>query len=438
MIKQIARSFLRLSEKTQSIAKKEKLHSFSKLSEKTQRIIQKEKLYNCNNYEPIKVVVERAEGSYVYDVDNKKYLDCISGYSALNQGHLHPRVKKAIIDQLDRVSLTSRAMFNDQLGDACEFLCKTFSYEKAILMNTGVEAGETAIKFARKWGYERKGIPSDQAWVLFAFRNFWGRTMAACGSSEDFDRYNNFGPFGLNFELINYNDLNVLEDTFKQNKNIAAYMMEPIQGEGGVIIPDPGYLRSVRELCDRYNVLLIFDEVQTGLGRTGRLLCQDHEDVKADLVCLGKALSAGFMPVSAVLGNNKVFDCITPGTHGSTFGGNPLACVTMIESVKVLIEENMIENSKVKGDFLIKEFKKMLYKNKLVKDIRGKGLFIGVELDSKFGVKAKDLVYEFLDHGLLTKDTRSYVLRLAPALNIGDPEVDLILKGFEKVFRKYE
>ncbi len=234
---------------------------FIKLSEKSLKFMNLEKQYNCNNYDPIKVVISKAKGPYVYDVDGKKYMDCISAYSSLNQGHLHPRIKQVILNQMEKVTLTSRAVYNDKLGLANKFLCETFDYQKSLMMNTGVEAGESAIKFARRWAYEKKGVPHDQACVLFAKGNFWGRTLAACASSEDPDRYYNFGPFDLNFKLIDYNDLNQVEDQFKSNPNIAAYMLEPIQGEGGVIIPDSGYLKGVRELCDKYNVLMICDEV---------------------------------------------------------------------------------------------------------------------------------------------------------------------------------
>lgn len=413
------------------------LRKMYKISQKSKLIIEKDKKYNCNNYNPIKVVIERAEGPYVYDVDKKKYLDCISGYSALNQGHLHPKIKKVIIKQLDILSLTSRAMYNTVLGDANEFLCKTFNYEKAIMINSGVEAGETAIKFARKWAYTKKKVPENKAWVLFALKNFWGRTIAACGSSEDPDRHYQFGPYDLNFKLIEYNNLEALEYQLKNNKNIAAYMLEPIQGEGGVIIPSDFYLKGVRDLCDKYNVLMIVDEIQTGLGRTGKMLCQDHSGVKADMVCLGKALSGGYLPISAVLGTDEVFECITPGTHGSTYGGNPLACVTMMESVRVLSEEGMIENSEKRGGLLLQGLREICKGNAFVRDVRGKGLFIGIELDQSKGVKAKDLVYELLEENLLTKDTQDYVLRIAPALTIGDQEMDMILNGFRKVLEKY-
>ena len=408
-------------------------------SHNTQRFINKEKRNACWNYDPIKVVVARAKGAYVWDVDNKKYLDCVSGYSVVNQGHVHPKIKEAIIEQMNKVTITSRAVFNDQLGSATEYLNTVFGYDKSIMTNGGVETGETSVKFARRWAYMKKGIPENHAWVLFAQGNFWGRTIAACGSSDDPYRYDKFGPFeGLKFGIIPYNDLNALEHEFKTNPNIAAYRMEPIQGEGGVIVPDKGYLKGVRDLCTKYNVLLIMDEVQTGLGRTGKLVCQDHDDVKADLLCLGKALSGGFMPISAVLGSEEIFSCITPGTHGSTFGGNPLAGVTAKASIQVLFDEGMIDNSAKLGKRLMDHLTDELKGNRLVTDVRGKGLFIGVEIDKEADVSCYKLVYELLDHGLLCKQTRENVLRLAPALVINEAEADLIGSTIAKTINKYK
>lgn len=414
------------------------VRGYKNISPKTQAYIDSEAKTNCQNYAPIEVVIAKGEGAYLWDVDGKRYIDCVAAYSALNQGHMHPRIKKAFIDQLDNITLTSRAVYNDKLGLATDFLTKTFDYDKAILMNSGVEAGETAIKFARKWAYVRKGVPDNQAWVLFAKNNFWGRTIAACGSSNDPDRYEKFGPFeGLNFKIIEYNNLAVLENEFKTNKNIAAYYFEPVQGEGGVIIPDKGYLKEVRRLCDKYNVLMICDEIQTGLGRTGTMLCQDHENVKADMVCLGKALSGGFMPVSAVLGTNEVFDCIKPGMHGSTYGGNPLACVTAIESIKVLQEENMVENSKVMGERLVKGLAYGLKGNKTIKDVRGLGLFVAVEVKSDSGVDLKKVIHKLLGKGVLCKQTQTYTLRLAPPLIITKEQTDEIIGKLVDVLNEY-
>ena len=408
-------------------------------SQTTEQYIQKEKKYNCWNYDPVKIVISKAKGPYVWDVDNNKYIDCISAYSALNQGHLHPKIKAAMIAQMDRVTLTSRAIFNDQLANTSKYLTSTFNYEKSFMANGGVESGEAAVKFARRWGYMKKGIPENEAWVLFAKNNFWGRTIAACGSSDDPSRYNKFGPFdGLKFKLIQYNNLEILENELKSNSNIAAYMLEPIQGEGGVIIPDNGYLQKVRELCTKYNVLMILDEVQTGLGRTGKMLCQDHDNVKADMICLGKALSGGYMPISALLGSDEVFNCITPGSHGSTFGGNPLACVVAKASVETIIEEGMIENSATMGKRMLDTLSSELEKNKLVKEVRGKGLFIAIEFDNEADFKCSQLIYELLDHGLLCKHTKENVLRLAPPLIINRAQADFIVETLVRVINKHK
>lgn len=405
----------------------------------TQKYIHHEKKYNCLNYDPIKVVISKAKGSYVWDVDGKKYLDCISAYSALNQGHLHPKIKEAMIAQMDIMTLTSRAVYNDKLGETSKYLTETFGYDKSIMANGGVETGETAIKFARRWAYLKKKVPENKAWVLFAKNNFWGRTIAACGSSDDPSRYEHFGPFdGLNFKMIPFNNLEVLENEFKANPNIAAYMLEPIQGEGGVIIPDNGYLTKVRELCTKYNVLMILDEVQTGLGRTGKMLCQDHENIKADMVCLGKALSGGYMPVSAVLGTDDVFSCITPGTHGSTYGGNPLACAVLKASVQAIVDEGMIENSEKMGKRMLNNLQSQLKDNKIVKDVRGKGLFIAIEFDSKADVTCYQLVYELLEQGLLCKQTKENVLRLAPPLIITQDETDFITNTLVTVINRHK
>lgn len=404
------------------------------LSDKVQKIIDKDKLYNCQNYAPLPFVINKASGAYVYDVDGKKYLDCITGYSVMNQGHLHPRIKKVIIDQLDVLTHTGRGIYHDKLADATEFLTKTLNYDRAILMNTGVEAGETAVKFARRWGYEVKKIPKDQAWVLFAKENFWGRTIAACGSSDDPDRFHNFGPFGLNFKLLDYNNADVFEEELKANPHVAAIMLEPIQGEAGVIVPSNGFLQKIRQLCDKYNVLLILDEVQTGLGRTGKMLCQENWNVKADMVTLGKALSGGFFPISAVLGKKEIFDLIVPGAHGSTFGGNPLACVTMQESVKVIIEENLVQNSAEKGEFILKGLKEKCSKFTSMKNIRGKGLFFGFDICQKEGPDIKEFIFKLAEKGILTKNPRPDKLRFAPALIINQNEAEMIVNAVAETF----
>lgn len=334
-----------------------------------EQTISLEKTYGCWNYEPLPVVLAKGSGVHVWDTDGKKYFDCLSAYGAVNQGHVHPEIKKALIEQMDKMTLTSRAFFNDQLGETCKFLTEVFGYPRVIFANSGVEAGETAIKFARKWGYVKKKVPQNKAEVLFASENFWGRSIAACGSSDDPGRYENFGPYNMGFSIIPFGQISALEEKFKSNPHIVAYMLEPIQGEAGIIIPPEGYLKQVRELCDKYNVLMIIDEIQTGIGRTGKMLCIDWDDVKPDLVCLGKALSGGFFPVSAVLGTNEIFDCIKAGDHGSTYGGNPLACAVTKRSVEVLLEENMIENSRERGEQLLNNLKQILHGKEYIKGL---------------------------------------------------------------------
>lgn len=332
-----------------------------------EKSISLEKIYGCWNYEPLPVVLERGQGVHVWDTSGKRFFDCLSGYGAVNQGHVHPRIKQALIEQMDKLTLTSRAFFNDQLGPTSQFMTEIFGYPRVIFANSGVEAGETAVKFARKWGYVRKNVPKDQAQVLFASQNFWGRSIAACGSSDDPGRYENFGPYNMGFSIIPFGDISALESRLKSDPNVVAFMLEPIQGEAGIIIPPEDYLSQVRALCDQYNVLVIVDEIQTGMGRTGKLLSAEWSNVKADLVCLGKALSGGFFPVSAVLGTNEVFDCIKAGDHGSTFGGNPLACAVARRSIEVLLDENMVENSRERGLELVQYFEQIFEGKDFVK-----------------------------------------------------------------------
>ena len=413
--------------------------SFAKvnLSKRAEELIAKDHKYNAQNYTPLPIVISRAEGAYVWDVDGKKYLDGICSFSAMNQGHLHPRIKNKIIEQMNYTTLLGRGVYNDRLPDATEFLSKTFGYDRAILMNTGVEGGETAIKFARRWGYDVKGIPDDQAWILFASGNFWGRTMAACGSSDDPDRYYHFGPNNMNFKLLEYNKIEAFERELEQNPNVAGIMLEPIQGEACVNIPSPDFLKKIRALCDKHKVMLIIDEVQVGLGRTGKLLCQEHFGIRGDMVVLGKALSGGFFPVSAVLGTEEAFKSIVPGTHGSTFGGNPLAAVTAVESVKVILEEGLIENSKIMGDRLLNGLKKRLEGSKYVQNLRGKGLFIGMDINEQYGPKMKDILIEIAGHGLLLKNPKATKIRIAPALTVNESDVDFIIETIGNVFGKY-
>lgn len=397
------------------------------------KFIQKELRYGAHNYKSLPVCLSRGKGIYLYDNNNKKYFDFLSCYSAVNQGHCHPRIINSLIEQSKKLTLTSRAYFNDKLGPYMEFITNVFGYDKILPMNTGVEAGETAIKIARKWGYEKKKVDKNKATVLFAENNFWGRTISACSSSNDPSCFNNFGPYMEGMEIIPYNNLEILEKKILSNPNIVAYMLEPIQGEAGIIIPDIGYLKGVKEICKKYNILMIADEVQSGLGRSGELLACNHEKMVPDILCLGKALSGGVLPISAVLANNEVMECITPGTHGSTYGGNPLASVVATESLKVLIEENLSQNSKKMGK-IFRESLKSISKDFII-DVRGRGLMNAIEFEnSKITEK---ISLELLNNGLLTKSTHDTVLRLSPPLIINEVEIsesiDIIKKSLSKI-----
>jgi ornithine--oxo-acid transaminase len=403
------------------------------LSEKGKKFQELEWKYGCHNYYPLPVVLSRGAGIYLYDVDDKKYIDCLSGYSALNQGHCHPRIVKAAIQQIQTLTLTARAFFNDKLGPAEEYLCKLSGYDKCIFMNTGVEGGETAIKLARRWGYVKKKIPDGKARVVFCNGNFWGRTIAACGSSDDPERYKDFGPFeGLNFDLIDYNDPAALEKKLKEDPHVCGFMLEPIQGEAGVVIPDDGYLKKVRELCTKYKALMIVDEVQTGMGRTGKLFCYQWEGIKPDLVILGKALSGGLMPISAVLGDDDIMNNIHPGEHGSTFGGNPLAATIAIEAIKVIVEEKLPENSLKLGEY----FRKLLndLKSPHIKTIRGRGLFTAVEINQG----AWQVCLNMSKNGLLAKTTHANTIRFSPPLVINKTQIEEMVKLIENSLKELD
>lgn len=392
------------------------------------RIIQKELRYGAHNYNPAKVCIKKAKRIYMYDIYDKKYFDFLSCYSAVNQGHCHPEIISSLNEQSKNLTLTSRAFYNDKLGEYMEFTTKLFGYDRLLPMNTGVEAGETAIKLARAWGYQVKKVMKNEAVILFAKNNFWGRTISACSSSTDPSCYTNFGPFTPGFELIEYNNLLELESKLKTNPNIVAYMFEPIQGEAGIIIPDSNYIYKVKKLCEKYNVLTIVDEVQTGLGRTGKLLDSDYNKIKPDILCLGKALSGGVLPVSAVLADTNIMNCISPGTHGSTYGGNPLACSVAKKSLEVLIKENMINNSNKMGTLFRNGLR--LIKSDLIKDIRGVGLFNAIEFNEK--EIAEKLTKKLQDNGLLTKTTHDVTIRLCPPLVINRKEIEQSLDIIEK------
>ena len=390
------------------------------VSANAQQYIDLEEKYGAHNYHPLPVVLCRGEGVYVWDVDGKRYYDFLSGYSAVNQGHCHPKIIAALTKQASSLTLTSRAFHSNLLGEYEKYITAYFGYDKVLPMNTGVEGGETAIKLARRWGYTVKGIEDNKAKIIFATGNFWGRTMAAISSSTDPSSYNKFGPFMPGFEIVPYNDLVALEKSF-QDKNVAAFMFEPIQGEAGVVVPDEGYLTSVRNLCTEYNVLMIADEIQTGLARTGKMLACDHENVRPDIVILGKALSGGVLPVSAVLCDDAIMMNIKPGEHGSTYGGNPLACAVAIAALQVLRDENMAANAAAMGELLRSEIRKL--DSPFVALVRGKGLLNAIIIKHSDPEAAWGLCLTLKENGLLAKPTHGDKIRFAPPLLINKDQV---------------
>ena len=390
------------------------------LSEKSNYYLELEDKFGAHNYHPLPVVLSEGKGVYLTDVDGKKYYDFLSGYSAVNQGHCHPTIIEALTKQAQTLTLTSRAFHNNILGEYEKYITEFFGYDKVLPMNTGVEGGETAIKLARRWAYKHKGVPVNQAKVIFAEGNFWGRTLAAISSSTDPSSYKDFGPFMPGFALVPYNDTVALETALKDS-NVAAFMVEPIQGEAGVVIPDEGYLTKVRELCTKYNVLFIADEIQTGLCRTGKVLACDHENVKPDILILGKALSGGTMPVAAILANNEIMLTIKPGEHGSTYGGNPLASAVAIASLKVLKEEKMAENAEAMGQLLREELVKL--NSPLIKTVRGKGLLNAIVIQHENPDASWDLCLALRDNGLLAKPTHGDKIRFAPPLIITKKQI---------------
>lgn len=391
---------------------------------KSTYFIELEDQFGAHNYHPLPVVIERAQGVFMYDVEGKSYFDFLSAYSAVNQGHCHPRIINALTKQAQSLTLTSRAFHNNLLGEYEKYITNYFGFDKVLPMNTGVEGGETAIKLARRWGYTVKGIAENQAHILFVEGNFWGRTMAAISSSNDPSSYANFGPYMPGFSLIPYNDLTALENALKANPNIAAFMFEPIQGEAGVVVPHEGYLQGVRDLCTKYNVLMIADEVQTGLCRTGKMLACDHENVKPDMLILGKALSGGVLPVSAVLANNQIMLTIKPGEHGSTYGGNPLACAVAMESLQVLLDEKLAENAEAMGLIFRNRMEQLIAKTNLVELVRGKGLLNAIVIKPfGNGKTAYDVCLAMKENGLLAKQTHGDIIRFAPPLTITETQL---------------
>ena len=400
--------------------------------------IELEDKYGAHNYHPIPVVLSKGEGINVWDLEGKKYFDFLSSYSAVNQGHCHPKIIKSLNEQSKKLTLTSRAFYNDVLGDFEKFITELFKYDKVLPMNTGVEGGETANKLARKWGYEKKGIPENKAKIIFANGNFWGRTLAAISTSDDPLSYKGFGPYMPGYEVIPYNDLESLENSL-QDPNVAAFMVEPIQGEAGVIVPDEGYLSGIRNLCDKYNVLFIADEVQTGIARTGKMLATDFEDARPDILILGKALSGGVLPVSAVLADDDVMMCIKPGEHGSTFGGNPLSCAVAKTALEVVEEENLAENAAKMGEAFRGKMQKFIDSSNLAQIVRGKGLLNAIVIDSSVeSDKAWNICLKLKDNGLLAKPTHGNIIRFAPPLIINQQEIEECCNIIETTIKSFE
>jgi ornithine--oxo-acid transaminase len=382
----------------------------------SQEAMDLENKYGAHNYHPLPVVLKKGEGVYVWDVEGKKYYDFLSAYSAVNQGHCHPRIINALKEQAEVLTLTSRAFHNDVLGQYEKYITELFGYDKVLPMNTGVEGGETALKLCRKWAYNVKGIAENKAVILFARNNFWGRTLAAVSSSTDPSAYNDYGPFLPGFEIVDYNNMEALEKAL-ENPNIAGFMVEPIQGEAGVMVPDEGYLKKASELCKSKNVLFIADEVQTGISRTGKLYCCEHEQVKPDILILGKALSGGVFPVSAVLADDEIMMTIKPGEHGSTFGGNPLACKVAMAALEVAVEEKLADNAEALGQLFRAELNKYIEHSGIVNLVRGKGLLNAIIInDSEDSETAWDICMALRDNGLLAKPTHGNIIRFAPPL----------------------
>ena len=395
---------------------------------KTSEYINLENKYGASNYKPLDVVLTRGEGVWVWDAEGNKYLDCLAAYSAVNQGHCHPKILQTMIDQAKNLTLTSRAFRNDQLPLLYKELCELTNSNKVLPMNSGAEAVETVIKTVRKWGYKIKGVPEDQAEIIVCENNFHGRTITIVGFSTDENSRVGFGPFTPGFKIIPFGDAKALETAI--TPNTVGFMVEPIQGEAGVIIPPAGYLKEAKAICETHNVVLILDEIQTGLGRTGKILAEEHDGIEADLTLIGKALSGGFYPVSAVLSNTEVMGVLQPGEHGSTFGGNPLACAVARTALKVLIEEGMIKNAVEMGDYFLSQLKGI--KSPYIKDVRGKGLMIGMELFPEAG-GARRFCIKLMEKRLLCKETHDNIIRFAPPLIITKDEIDWALDKIEPV-----
>lgn len=392
------------------------------LSEKSQHYISLEEKYGAHNYEPLPVVLSRGEGPLVWDVDGKKYLDFLSAYSAVNQGHCHPKIVAALKTQAESLCLTSRAFYNDTLGPYEKLMNKIFGYDKLLPMNSGAEAVETALKLSRKWAYQVKGVEKDKALIVTCKNNFHGRTISIISYSTDENAKKEYGPYTPGFEIIDYNNTEALKDILeKKGKNIAAFLVEPIQGEAGVVVPDDGYLKKCFDLCKQHNVLFVADEIQTGIARTGKMLCCEHENVRPDIVILGKALSGGVLPVSAVLCDDEIMMTISPGQHGSTFGGFPLACAVAAAAIKVVLDENLAEKAEKLGQIFRDEMSEI--KSPFIKQIRGKGLLNAVIIEPHNGKTAWDVCVKMAENGLLAKPTHQHIIRFAPPLIISEEQL---------------
>jgi ornithine--oxo-acid transaminase len=419
-------------------------------SKSSKSYIELEDKYGAHNYHPLPVVLAKGEGVYVWDVEGKKYFDFLSAYSAVNQGHCHPRIINALKNQAEVLTLTSRAFYNDALGPYEKYVTEYFGYDKVLPMNTGVEAVETAIKICRKWAYEKKGIPVNEAKIVFVNNNFHGRTMAIISASVDPASTTGFGPYMPGYILIPYNDTAALEEALKSDPNIAGFIVEPIQGEAGVFVPDEGYLATCKALCEEHNVLFIADEVQTGIARTGRLLatcgncdcqghCENKPEVKADILILGKAMSGGVFPVSAALADNHIMECIRPGEHGSTFGGNPLACAVAVEALEVIRDEKLAQNADALGQIFRDRMNALKEKTELITLVRGKGLLNAILInDTEDSSTAWDLCVKLSQNGLLAKPTHGNIIRFAPPLVMNDAQLDECCNIIEQTFLEFE
>ena len=383
------------------------------------KLLKYDSLYGAQNYKPLPVILNRGKDIFLYDINDKRYFDFLSSYSSVNQGHCHPKLVKVMQEQCSKLTLCSRAFYNENLSNFYKYINNEFKYDKCLPMNTGVEAAETALKISRLWGYKNKKIKQNKAEIIVANNNFWGRSIAACSASTDPSCYKNFGPFVPGFHLIDYNNLYQLEEKLKNNPNIVCYMVEPIQGEAGIIIPDDEYLLKAKKLCKKYNVLLVCDEIQTGIGRTGKMLVS--ENIRPDIVILGKALSGGMMPVSCVLGNNETIGLIQPNTHGSTYGGNPLGTALVPTAINIIYDENLTQNSIKQGNYFRNELNEFVNKG-ILKDVRGVGLLNAIEFHDER--QANKIITMLMKNGLLTKVTKNGTIRMCPPLTIKDKQMD--------------